>query len=142
MSDANDNDGRPSGPRAPLTLKPRLGGAVSSGTVKQSFSHGRSKTVVVETKRRREPAVNLAAPSQAERRPEPARPAANAPAQRPAPTPPGGLSQEEMLRRQRVAADFAKQQQERASLEARRRDEEAASRRQAEAAQAPAPAAA
>src|ERR1700761_7182883 len=51
MSDANDNENRPGG-RAPLTLKPR-GGAVSSGTVKQSFSHGRSKTVVVETKRRR-----------------------------------------------------------------------------------------
>jgi translation initiation factor IF-2 len=51
MSDANDNENRPGG-RTPLTLKPR-GGAVSSGTVKQSFSHGRSKTVVVETKRRR-----------------------------------------------------------------------------------------
>ena len=61
MSDANDNDGRdppgaggsPVGPggRAPLTLKPR--GAVPAGTVRQSFSHGRSKTVVVETKRRR-----------------------------------------------------------------------------------------
>src|ERR1700744_2274330 len=50
MSDANDNETRPGG-RAPLTLKPR-GGAVSSGTVKQSFSHGRSKSVVVETKRR------------------------------------------------------------------------------------------
>jgi translation initiation factor IF-2 len=51
MSDANANENRPGG-RAPLTLKPR-GGAVSAGTVKQSFSHGRSKTVVVETKRRR-----------------------------------------------------------------------------------------
>ena len=61
MSDANDNDGR-SGGRAPLTLKPR-GGAVSSGTVKQSFSHGRSKTVVVETKRRRVDAPPPAAPA-------------------------------------------------------------------------------
>jgi len=55
MTDENDS-GRPTptpGARAPLTLKPRLGGAVSSGMVKQSFSHGRSKTVVVETKRRR-----------------------------------------------------------------------------------------
>ena len=53
-SDANDNEnrGQGSGLRAPLTLKPRPGGSVSSGTVKQSFSHGRSKTVVVETKRR------------------------------------------------------------------------------------------
>ena len=62
MSDENDktnqgqgsNTGAPSstGPRAPLSLKPRVAGSVSTGTVKQSFSHGRSKTVVVETKRR------------------------------------------------------------------------------------------
>ena len=61
MSDENNNsnDGKtpantPSqaGPRAPLSLKPRAAGSVSTGTVKQSFSHGRSKTVVVETKRR------------------------------------------------------------------------------------------
>ena len=60
MSDENDktNDGKPAGtpsatgPRAPLSLRPRQAGAVSAGTVKQSFSHGRSKTVVVETKRR------------------------------------------------------------------------------------------
>ncbi|WP_174301479.1 translation initiation factor IF-2 associated domain-containing protein, partial [Caulobacter sp. S45] len=43
------------GGRAPLTLKPRGGGAVPAGTVRQNFSHGRSKTVVVETKRRRAP---------------------------------------------------------------------------------------
>ena len=52
MSDANDNEKRAPRERAPLTLKPR-GGAVNAGTVKQSFSHGRTKTVVVETKRRR-----------------------------------------------------------------------------------------
>ena len=45
MSDDNDN-GRPQSGRAPLTLTPR-GGSVSAGVVKQSFSHGRSKTVVV-----------------------------------------------------------------------------------------------
>ncbi|MDP3750214.1 MAG: translation initiation factor IF-2 associated domain-containing protein, partial [Phenylobacterium sp.] len=43
MSDENDN-GRAPGGRAPLTLKPRGAGSVSAGTVKQSFSHGRSKT--------------------------------------------------------------------------------------------------
>ena len=54
MSDTKDdktNDQNREG-RGPLTLKPRVGGNVSTGTVKQSFSHGRSKTVVVETKRR------------------------------------------------------------------------------------------
>src|SRR6516225_2510191 len=72
MSDANDEDGKPqsgaSGAppagRAPLTLKPRAAGSVSTGTVRQSFSHGRSKTVVVETKRRR-----TDAPPPAEKRP-------------------------------------------------------------------------
>ncbi|WP_420479702.1 translation initiation factor IF-2 associated domain-containing protein, partial [Brevundimonas sp. FT23028] len=61
MTDENDktNDGKAtpsntsgSGPRAPLSLKPRTAGSVSTGTVRQSFSHGRTKTVVVETKRR------------------------------------------------------------------------------------------
>jgi translation initiation factor IF-2 len=48
MSDENEN-GRPGsnpGGRAPITLKPRQG-SVSAGVVKQSFSHGRTKTVVV-----------------------------------------------------------------------------------------------
>ena len=68
MSDDNEN-GRPGG-RAPITLKPRQG-SVTAGVVKQSFSHGRTKTVVVETKRTRPHAPasgNLAAPSSAERR--------------------------------------------------------------------------
>src|SRR5258706_129592 len=73
MSDENNN-GRtapPPGGRQPLTLKPRGAGSVSAGTVKQSFSHGRSKTVVVETKRARTHLPgggNLAAPSSAEKR--------------------------------------------------------------------------
>ena len=73
MSDEN-NSGRnppPPGGRQPLTLKPRGAGSVSAGTVKQSFSHGRSKTVVVETKRARPHAQvggNLAGPSAAEKR--------------------------------------------------------------------------
>ncbi|MCI3135559.1 IF-2-associated domain-containing protein, partial [Phenylobacterium aquaticum] len=105
MSDENDN-GRPSAPggRAPLTLKPRaVGGSVSAGTVKQSFSHGRSKTVVVETKRARPhaaPGGNLAAPSSAEKRvftPPPA----SAPRQG-QPAGDGNLSAEERLARQRV----------------------------------------
>ncbi|MDP1553908.1 MAG: translation initiation factor IF-2, partial [Hyphomonas sp.] len=46
MSDNNDQDN--SGGRKPLTVVRK-----TSGTVKQSFSHGRSKQVVVETKKRR-----------------------------------------------------------------------------------------
>ncbi len=51
MSDTNsgdDNNASPA-PRKTLSLRPRGG----TGTVKQSFSHGRSNNVVVETKKRR-----------------------------------------------------------------------------------------
>ncbi|HXV01648.1 MAG TPA: translation initiation factor IF-2 [Caulobacteraceae bacterium] len=122
MTDENDS-GRPSstpGGRAPLTLKPRtLGGAVSSGMVKQSFSHGRSKTVVVETKRRR---VDAPGPAPERRAPfevrgvTPARPA-------PAATPPAaalasahGLSEDERRARQRVIEE-ARKAQERAAAQ-------------------------
>src|SRR5580698_9933922 len=111
MSDANDNEnGRGAGGRAPLTLKPRAG-AVSAGTVKQSFSHGRSKTVVVETKRRRvdaPPPGALGGPSAAEKRAVfDTKPPAPRPASTPAPSAPAGganlnLSAEELRTRQRA----------------------------------------
>ena len=115
MTDENEN--RPG--RAPLTLKPRTGSSVSTGTVKQSFSHGRSKTVVVETKRPRlgtPPAVNLAAPSAHEKRP----PAfdVRGPQSRAAQSQPADahrLSEDERLRRQKVADEFKRQQAERAA---------------------------
>ena len=47
MSETNDT-GNNQGGRKPLTVARK-----SAGTVKQSFSHGRSKQVVVETKKRR-----------------------------------------------------------------------------------------
>ncbi|MBU2605483.1 MAG: translation initiation factor IF-2 [Alphaproteobacteria bacterium] len=47
MSETNDTGNNPGG-RKPLTVARK-----SAGTVKQSFSHGRSKQVVVETKKRR-----------------------------------------------------------------------------------------
>src|SRR5471032_2933164 len=112
MTDDNDNSRQSSSPgasapggRVPLTLKPRTGGAISAGMVKQSFSHGRTKTVVVETKRRRvEPVGGAPSAVPADRRPAfdvrgPVPP-------RPAPAagfaPPGGLSEEERRARQRV----------------------------------------
>ena len=154
MSDENEN-GRPGG-RAPITLKPRQG-SVSAGVVKQSFSHGRTKTVVVETKRTRPhaPATgNLAAPSSAERRhdapaPRPSQPQGGAPAGGGSA---GGLSQEELRARQRVV-DAAREAQarqaaEQAAPEARARAAQEAAQREAaakaaaeRAAAAPAPAA-
>jgi translation initiation factor IF-2 len=126
MTDENDS-GRPSptpGARAPLTLKPRIGGSVSAGMVKQSFSHGRSKTVVVETKRRRADAPGPGPAGVAERRGAfevrglaPPRPA-------PGPTPAapssgaatGGLSEDERRARQRVIEE-ARRAQERSAAE-------------------------
>src|SRR5471032_614614 len=127
MTDENEN--RPG--RAPLTLKPRTGSSVSTGTVKQSFSHGRSKTVVVETKRPRigtPPPVNLAAPSPSEKRP-PAFDVRGPQARGPGASQPGDahrLSEDERLRRQTVAAEFARQQAERAAAEERARQAAAA----------------
>jgi translation initiation factor IF-2 len=148
MSDANDDNNNRAGGgiRTPLTLKPRPG-AVSAGTVKQSFSHGRSKTVVVETKRRRVDAPTggaggLGGPSAAEKRaaldvrpretpapaaPRPATPAASS----------LNLSAEELRARQRAIeaaridaerreAETAKEKAARAAEEARLRAAEAA----------------
>src|SRR5579871_3892704 len=148
MTDSNDENSRP-GMRAPLTLKPRPG-AVSAGTVKQSFSHGRSKTVVVETKRRRMDGPlggagqSLGGPSAAEKRAALDRAREAPPASRPAPgVAPGlNLSAEELRARQRVAetarAEQERRDAERAAREAARRAEEEARRVEAEAA-APAP---
>ena len=48
MNDTTDKDGKK--PGGTLTLKRPA--AVEQSRVKQSFSHGRTKTVVVETKRK------------------------------------------------------------------------------------------
>ena len=140
MTDENDktNDGAPqaptgqpsqTGPRAPLSLKPRQAGSVSTGTVRQSFSHGRTKTVVVETKRR-------AGAVPGHQRPQgfdvAARPRTDAPApqgSRPAaPSGPAGgrLSNEEQEARRRAietATQAQAQRAETAAAEQARRDQ-------------------
>ena len=141
MSDENDN-GRAPGGRAPLTLKPRGAGSVSAGTVKQSFSHGRSKTVVVETKRQRThsaPAGNLAAPSSAEKRAHSPQPSSPRPSQGGPSNDGSGLSADEQRARQR-AIELAREHQARQAAEQRAREDRA--RAEAEAARAAAAAAA
>ncbi|MFN7360056.1 translation initiation factor IF-2 [Brevundimonas sp.] len=144
MTDENDKtkDGQnaggatPSttGPRGPLSLKPRQTGSVPTGTVRQSFSHGRSKTVVVETKRRSgAPAASHQRPQGydvARPRPEsapaaPARPSSG-------PRPAGGLSAEEQEARRRAIELATRQQAEREAKAAEERARrEAAQREQA-----------
>ncbi|WP_312734697.1 translation initiation factor IF-2 [Brevundimonas sp.] len=154
MSDENDKTnqgqgsntgGTPSqtGPRAPLSLKPRAAGSVSTGTVKQSFSHGRSKTVVVETKRR----VGAGGPQRPQgfdvARPQTAAPQAPRPqAPRSAQPAGGALSPEEQEARRRAIALATQANAEReraaaaekAAREAAERERAAATERAAQAA--------
>ncbi|PTQ12260.1 translation initiation factor IF-2 [Sphingomonas oleivorans] len=142
----SDNDKPKLGMRAPLGLKR----TVETGKVKQSFSHGRSNTVVVEVKRRRilgKPGETEAlvqdeapataptpAPKPAAAAPTPApaalapRPAAAAP--RPAPTPPPPVRRPptDLLSRQELQAKLLREAEEarmQALEEARRREERA-----------------
>jgi translation initiation factor IF-2 len=148
MTDENDktNDGQPqapagtpsqTGPRAPLSLKPRQAGSVSTGTVRQSFSHGRTKTVVVETKRRVGATPGHQRPQgfDVAGRPRTDAPAPQAP--RPAAAGPAGgrLSTEEQEARRRaieLATQAQAQKAQAAAAEQARRDQ--AAREQAAAA--------
>jgi translation initiation factor IF-2 len=154
MSDGKDTDGGQDQAKGRLSLRPagrlELGRTVDAGSVKQSFSHGRTKTVQVEVRKTRPtgPATmrgpltgaSIAAAQQAQTAspvqaaPPPA--AGNAAARTPAPaqTParPGGaaarsptggraLTQAELATRQRVLAE---QQRDAAKREAERREQE------------------
>ena len=130
MSDTKSGNDNKSGgsPRGTLSLRSR-----GPGTVRQSFSHGRSNSVVVETKKRRivKPGdeKTVFAPKTDSVAPPPAKPAA--PAAATAPTPQvkdaNTLSANEMDARAR-ALEEAKQreieEQKRAAEEAERRARE------------------
>jgi len=109
------------GTRAPLGIKR----TVETGKVKQSFSHGRSNTVVVEVKKRR----ILGRPGEAEApKPEPARPipepvvAAPAPAPAPKPAPRPASTETAQERSARLMRD-AEEQRMQALEDARRRED-------------------
>jgi len=140
-----DNEKPKLGARAPLGLKR----TVETGKVKQSFSHGRSNTVVVEVKRRRV----LGKPGEAEAAPPPAPAAAPAPAPapapRPAPTPAAPqLSrrelQEKLLREaeeaRMAALEEARRREERERAEAAEEERRRAEENKREAEQQPEPA--
>jgi translation initiation factor IF-2 len=132
----SDNDKPKLGMRAPLGLKR----TVETGQVKQSFSHGRSNTVVVEVKRRRvlggrpgeaeTPVIEEAAPPAAPAAADPAvAPPAPAPAsQRPAPPPqnPARGRANDLLSRQELQTKLLREAEEARMValeEGRRRDE-------------------
>lgn len=100
-----------------LTLRP---GGLSQGTVRQSFSHGRSKQVVVETRKRR-----IAKPVEVKPVPsEPQRPAPGARAPAPDRHEAAGLSHSELEARRRALEEAQSREVE----DRRRRDEESARR--------------
>ena len=125
MSESNDQDGG----KSRLSLRPagrlELGRTVDAGSVRQSFSHGRSKVVQVEVRKKRAPAA--ASPSAAAGAPS-ATPSGTAPlarggapAGRPAPGAGRALTATEQAARQKALVE---QQREAARREAERREQE------------------
>ncbi len=101
-----------------------LGGGARPGQVKQSFSHGRTKSVVVETKRKK---VVVPKPGTPTAKPGTSNPALGDPSKRPA-----GISDDEMMRRLKaLQAAKAREIEEAASraAEEKAREEERERRR-------------
>ena len=121
MSETNDQDAG----KGRLSLRPagrlELGRTVDAGSVRQSFSHGRSKVVQVEVRKKRAP---VGPGGSAPAAPATTAPAARgpAPAERPAVTTvPRALTATETAARQRALVE---QQREAAKREAERREQE------------------
>ncbi len=124
MSEGNDQEGG----KGRLSLRPSgqlgLGRTVDAGSVRQSFSHGRSKVVQVEVRKKRAPLPNPAAAAGAPPpRPMGAPPAPRgpSPAARPAPGAGRALTESELAARQKAVLE---QQKEAARREAERREQE------------------
>lgn len=122
-----ENDKPKLGMRQPLGLKR----TVETGKVKQSFSHGRSNTVVVEVKRRRVLGPQTGAPQEEAAPPPPPPVAAPPPPPAPAPRPSAPAGETAQERQARLLRE-AEEQRMQALEEARRREE----RERAEAAEA------
>jgi translation initiation factor IF-2 len=153
MTDVKDTDGQDQA-KGRLSLRPagrlELGRTVDAGSVKQSFSHGRTKTVQVEVRKTRPTgpaplrgpltgasiAAATQAPAPVQAAPTPASASAATRVPMPAPQAPGAnrsgaasrspsggraLTQAELATRQRVLAE---QQREAAKREAERREQE------------------
>ena len=139
MSDGNEQKDTPSG-RKPLTLTR----TASAGTVRQSFSHGRTKQVAVEVREKRSinrpgagGAAAPAAPGPGVPPVRTARSAAPAAPEAPRAPPPGGITDDETRRREEavrraMAEREAREQRQRAEDEQRRALEEAQRKKAAE----------
>ena len=124
MSESNDQDGG----KGRLSLRPagrlELGRTVDAGSVRQSFSHGRSKVVQVEVRKKRAPLPNPSAAAGAPPPPPAGAAAAPRPAAQPGRPAPGAgraLTATEQAARQRALVE---QQRDAAKREAERREQE------------------
>ncbi len=125
MSESNDQDAG----KGRLSLRPagrlELGRTVDAGSVRQSFSHGRSKVVQVEVRKKRAPVAPTPGSPPGPGTPATPAPTARAgaqPAERPAVTAvPRALTATETAARQRALVE---QQREAAKREAERREQE------------------
>jgi translation initiation factor IF-2 len=139
MTDNNDTTGKTLTPRAPLGVKRPVS---ETGTVKQSFSHGRTKAVVVEKKRTVvRPGTPGAAPTPAPapvERPAPVAAAPTPPRPQPAPQRPlastqrSGMVLRTLTEEEKAARSKAIGNARVAEAEARRQAEETALRRAAD----------
>src|SRR5215470_18636067 len=80
MSETNETEGKAARGGRKMTLNVRR--TVESGHVRQSFSHGRSKSVLVEKKKRRSLGAGPTPQPVEEPKPKPARGVAETPAQK------------------------------------------------------------
>src|SRR5271166_3089044 len=125
MSETNDQETA----KGRLSLRPagrlELGRTVDAGSVRQSFSHGRSKVVQVEVRKKRAPVGAPGTPAAGTAKPGTTAPtarASGAPGERPATTAvPRALTATEQAARQRALVE---QQREAARREAERREQE------------------
>ena len=125
MSESNDQDGG----KGRLSLRPagrlELGRTEAAGSVRQSFSHGRSKVVQVEVRKTRAPVARNPSAAAGAPAPVPAgaipAPRAPVPPARPAPGAGRALTATEQAARQRALEE---QKREAAKREAERREQE------------------
>ncbi|HTW68524.1 MAG TPA: translation initiation factor IF-2 N-terminal domain-containing protein, partial [Acetobacteraceae bacterium] len=123
MSESNDQDAG----KGRLSLRPsgrlELGRTVDAGSVRQSFSHGRSKVVQVEVRKKRAAvgAPGSATPPAGQMQQAPSARGTTAPAPRPAVGAGRALTASELAARQRALVE---QQREAARREAERREQE------------------
>ncbi len=117
MSETKETDHKTAGGRKTMSLNVKR--TVEQGHIRQNFSHGRSKSVLVETKRKRP-----VSPSSAHEEPQPQKPAPQKPEprafQKPAPDHAGDKRPQKVLRQLSAGEVDARA---RALLEARKRED-------------------